>query len=130
MFTGNTTANAALPKAGGAMTGMITGFTSTGIDDNATSAKLTVADTGINVGGTVTADGLAVDSSTSLFPTFTTTSATSDVAINLVANSNNYTLGYDYSSNALKVVRGTMSSTTGLIIDSTGAVTMPNQPCF
>ena len=71
-----------------------------------------------------TAGGLAVNSPTSLFPTFTTTSATSDVAINLVANSNNYTLGYDYSSNALKVVRGTMSSTTGLSIESTGDVTV------
>ena len=40
--TGNTTANAALPKAGGAMTGTITGFTSTGIDDNATSTAITI----------------------------------------------------------------------------------------
>ena len=183
--TGNTTANAALPKAGGTMTGDINfgdndkanfgagadlkiyhdgsnsyisdtgagnlkiksgaGFdlqTTTGENyldavENAAinlyydnSKKLATTSTGINVTGSVTADGLAVDSSTALFPTFTTTSATSDVAINLVANSNNYTLGYDYSSNALKVVRGTMSSTTGLIIESTGAVTMPAQPAF
>ena len=35
-----------------------TTFTSTGIDDNATSTKLTVSDTGIDVTGTVTADGI------------------------------------------------------------------------
>ena len=40
--TGNTTANAALPKAGGAMTGTITGFTSTGIDDNANALAITI----------------------------------------------------------------------------------------
>jgi len=37
------------------------GFESTGIDDNATAVKLTVADTGIDVTGTVTADGLSID---------------------------------------------------------------------
>ena len=47
--TGNTTANAALPKAGGAMTGTITGFTSTGVDDNATSNAITI-NSGENVG--------------------------------------------------------------------------------
>jgi len=36
-------------------------FTSTGIDDNVTSTKFTVSDTGIDVTGTVTADGLAVE---------------------------------------------------------------------
>ena len=34
----------------------VANFTSTGIDDNATAVKLTVADTGIDVTGTVTAD--------------------------------------------------------------------------
>ena len=37
-----TTAGNALPKAGGAMTGTITNFTSTGIDDNATSTAVTI----------------------------------------------------------------------------------------
>ena len=36
-------------------------FTSTGIDDNATSTKLTTTSTGIDVTGTVTADGLTVE---------------------------------------------------------------------
>jgi len=45
----NTSIAAALPKAGGAMTGTITGFTSTGIDDNATSTAITI-DASENVG--------------------------------------------------------------------------------
>jgi len=48
------TADAALPKAGGTMTGTIAGFTSTGIDDNATSTAITI-DASENVGiGTAT----------------------------------------------------------------------------
>ena len=39
-------ANAALPKAGGTMTGVIAGFESTGIDDNATSTAITVGSSG------------------------------------------------------------------------------------
>jgi hypothetical protein len=51
-----------LPLTGGTMTGALTttGFTSTGIDDNATSTKLTVANTGIDVTGSVTCDELNV----------------------------------------------------------------------
>jgi hypothetical protein len=41
--------------------GIISNFQSTGIDDNATSTKLTVADTGIDVTGSVTCDGLNVE---------------------------------------------------------------------
>jgi hypothetical protein len=40
--TASTTAGAALPKAGGTMTGTIAGFESTGIDDNATSTAITI----------------------------------------------------------------------------------------
>ena len=40
--------------------GVISNFTSTGVDDNATSTKLTVSDTGIDVTGEITADGLAL----------------------------------------------------------------------
>ena len=48
-----TTAGAALPKAGGAMTGVITGFESTGIDDNASSTSITLLGSGtVGVGGT------------------------------------------------------------------------------
>jgi len=46
-----------LPKAGGTMTGVIAGFESTGIDDNAAGTKVTVSDAGVDVTGTVTADG-------------------------------------------------------------------------
>jgi len=45
----NTIAGAALPKAGGTMTGVIAGFESTGIDDNATDTVITVQQNG-NVG--------------------------------------------------------------------------------
>jgi len=38
-------------------------FESTGIDDNATSTKVTVSDSGVDVTGTVTADGLTIDNS-------------------------------------------------------------------
>jgi hypothetical protein len=41
------TADAALPKAGGTMTGIIAGFESTGIDDNATSTAVTIDSAGI-----------------------------------------------------------------------------------
>jgi hypothetical protein len=51
LTTTTTTANAALPKAGGTMTGTIAGFTSTGIDDNATSRKLTVSNDGLTIYG-------------------------------------------------------------------------------
>ena len=44
-----TTANAALPKAGGTMTGTIAGFTSTGIDDNADATAITI-DSSENIG--------------------------------------------------------------------------------
>ena len=50
------TANAALPKAGGALTGTVTNFTSTGIDDNATSTAVTIdASENVLVGKTTTA---------------------------------------------------------------------------
>jgi len=42
LTTTTATANDALPKAGGTMTGTIAGFTSTGIDDNATSTAITI----------------------------------------------------------------------------------------
>jgi len=51
-------AAAALPKAGGTMTGVIAGFESTGIDDNATSTAITI-DASENVGiGTSSVDSL------------------------------------------------------------------------
>ena len=47
------TADAALPRTGGIMTGVISGFESTGIDDNATSTAITI-DVNDNVGIGVT----------------------------------------------------------------------------
>ena len=51
-------AAAALPKAGGTMTGVIAGFESTGIDDNATSTAITI-DASENVGIGVTPEAWA-----------------------------------------------------------------------
>jgi hypothetical protein len=53
-----TTANAALPLAGGTMTGVIAGFESTGIDDNASSTSITLLSSGtVGVGGTSSSYG-------------------------------------------------------------------------
>ena len=46
-------------------------FESTGIQDNATSTQFTVSDTGVDVTGTVTADGLTVDGESDLNATVT-----------------------------------------------------------
>ena len=51
-------ANAALPKSGGPMAGVIAGFESTGIDDNATSTKLTITDTDITGTGAFTSTSI------------------------------------------------------------------------
>jgi len=48
----------ALPLTGGTMTGTIAGFTSTGIDDNATSTKLTISDTTITGVGAFTSTSI------------------------------------------------------------------------
>ena len=61
--TNNTVANAALPKAGGTMTGVIAGFESTGIDDNATSTAITI-DASENVGIGTAAPAFPLDVST------------------------------------------------------------------
>ena len=45
-----TTADSALPKSGGTMTGVIADFESTGIDDTATSTLITVIDSAVGIG--------------------------------------------------------------------------------
>jgi hypothetical protein len=62
---GKATADLALPKAGGTMTGTIAGFTSTGIDDNATSAKLVITDSLTTLSG-----GLKCDATSGATATF------------------------------------------------------------
>lgn len=51
-------------------------FESTGIQDNATSTKVTVSDTGVDVTGTVTADGLMVSNSASIATIIESTTTT------------------------------------------------------
>jgi hypothetical protein len=60
--------------------GTISNFTSTGIDDNATSTKITVADTGIDVTGSVTCDGFT---STGIDDNATSTAITIDSGENV-----------------------------------------------
>ena len=66
------TADAALPKAGGTMTGTIAGFTSTGIDDNATSNAITIdASENVGIGTTSPATQLNIAGTTGMRITYT-----------------------------------------------------------
>jgi len=66
-----------LPLAGGTMTGTIAGFTSTGIDDNATSTAMTIDNSGNVLVGTTTVGGTGVTiTSPESGGTFSTTSNT------------------------------------------------------
>ena len=105
-------ANAALPKAGGTMTGVIAGFESTGIDDNATGTIVTVADTGIDVTVTVTADG---------FTSGTKAFVTSDANVGYFggnATQDNHISFYD----AIDIVRIYTAGSERLRVDSSGNV--------
>ena len=129
--TGNTTANAALPKAGGSMTGTITGFTSTGIDDNATSTAITI-DSAENVGiGASPSYKLDVNAGAP-------SSADKIISRHMAETSRQLGLVWDDSASTMGIATLTNHSlafyTNGInprmIIDNTGAVTMPSQPAF
>ena len=149
--TGNTTANAALPKAGGAMTGTITGFTSTGIDDNANANAITI-DLSENVGiGTTSIDtwtklkvagtaGAQDVAKQALYVTSPTATANEGVGIRFSAASGSHEavgiigMVNNASGNAGSMVFHTYDG-GGTIpermrIDNTGRVTMPYQPAF
>ena len=55
-----------LPKSGGAMTGNITNFTSTGIDDNATSTMVTIANNQITLATNVVANAVLLGNNQAL----------------------------------------------------------------
>jgi len=127
------TADAALPKAGGTMTGTIAGFTSTGIDDNATStaitidasenvgigtatptaAKLVISADGSTKGASFTGNGIEIKHPTTTSDLFIGTQTGSDVKI--ASAGTNPLLFYVNSGERMR-------------IDSTGRVTMPSQP--
>ena len=61
------TADAALPRTGGIMTGVISGFESTGIDDNATSTAITIdVNDNVGIGTTAPLSQLQVGGSTAV----------------------------------------------------------------
>jgi len=156
--TQGTTADNALPLAGGTMTGTIAGFTSTGIDDNATSTKITVADTGIDVTGSVTSDGLTVNdtggASISYGYSLINSSARNGSGSIQLSSIPSIAMLLDYhdANQTVATVRNTYGATSALAelaldsgfitfntgtsftermrIDSEGAVTMPSQPAF
>ena len=108
--TQGTTADAALPKAGGTMTGTIAGFTSTGIDDNATSTAITI-DASENVGFTNqnTASNPVVLDSNGKMPSNSTTKGLYEHANTISAN---YTIAT--GNNALTV--GPITINTGISV--------------
>jgi hypothetical protein len=70
----NTTASAALPKAGGAMTGTITNLRSTGIDDNANALAMTIdSSERIGVGTTSPQNPLEISGNTNYLMRITQT---------------------------------------------------------
>ena len=89
-------AAAALPKAGGTMTGVIAGFESTGIDDNATSTAVTLTDTGLGLG-----------TATPLAPLVSSTTVT--------ANSNKIVYGMTQTDNNAGRIVGMGIAATGSV---------------
>ena len=149
--TGNTTANAALPKAGGAMTGTITGFTSTGIDDNANANAITIdSSEKIGIGTTspsCVAKGVHIKtSSAGTFPSLQTDAddlviegSTPGITLLGAANGGGMLafgdpddadagrIFYYHINNSMDFIT---AGTTAMTIDSAGRVTIPNQPAF
>ena len=137
--TGNTTANAALPKAGGAMTGTITGFTSTGIDDNADATAITInSSEQVGIGLTSPDTTLHIKGSAQIAK-LETTSGTGQNYIRF-ADSSGDKAYFGFASGAndhltlfnqenADIAFGT-NDTERMRIDSSGRVTMPSQPAF
>ena len=121
-------------------TGTLTDFTSTGIDDNATSTAITI-DASENVGigtGSPSSYGKFAIRGSETIATFGETSAHfSDAATGsmyITHASNNISLKTDgdlglFANNADSVIIST-TATERMRIDSSGRVTMPSQPSF
>ena len=115
------TANAALPKAGGALTGTVTNFTSTGIDDNATSTAITIDASEIVTVGSTVSPALKVNRQ----------SANGDAYIELQSNGTKVANLVGSSVGGFSVHTGASGTlTTALSIDNAGIVTKPLQPAF
>ena len=138
------TADAALPKAGGTMTGTIADFTSTGIDDNATSTAITIdASENVGIGTTSPAAELHISKSADagnaeiiLENSFTNTGSSTDESTQIQGRFGGYDASYiltgkegDYTTAALRksyLAFSTRTATTGMTeklrIDSSGNV--------
>jgi hypothetical protein len=110
-------------KGSGLATGAATASL-VGIDDNATSTKLTVADTGIDVTGTVTADGLTSDGATNYPIKWTGAggAATGSLygdgsSVGLFYGDSSFATGLNFTTDTLKFRTG---SSERLRIDSDG----------
>ena len=131
--TAQATANIALPKAGGTMTGTIAGFTSTGIDDNATSTAITIGgDESVNLGPVGTSSDSIKTYSYGNYKKaiILGRDAPAVSRLELAYDSNgteNAYLSRFYGSSKLHF---DMNGVDHMVIDSAGRVTMPNQPAF
>ena len=136
-----------LPLAGGTMTGTIAGFTSTGIDDNATSTAITIdasqnvtlaSNVGIGTSSTfgkasINSNG-APATSGNMSTGLTVHNTSGGTAINIGTYDAG---GYSYIQSAYVNSAGTTrdlafltGATERMRIDSAGRVTMPYQPAF
>ena len=136
-YNAQTTANAALPKAGGTMTGTIAGFTSTGIDDNATSTVITIdASENVGIGGSDTgfaATQLKTGSYSKAeagLNILTTATGTGYLLFGDGAGAASYSGGIHYSHNTNNMHFRNLANNDRMVINSGGEVTMPNQPSF
>ena len=128
--TGNTTANAALPKAGGAMTGTITGFTSTGIDDNADATAITI-DSSENVGIGTSSPSATLNvkrTANGTIPLLKIVADGWDGGAAWATGNVEFFGNHNGTSNDILFIE--KNSAAKFVIDSTGAVTMPNQPAM
>ena len=121
-----------LPLAGGTMTGTIAGFTSTGIDDNATSTAITI-DASENVGiGTTTPDSSLeiYKASTAELMIGSDNGGTAQISL-YESNSTTKEATIKYDGSANNLVIGTSGQANAIVIPrDSGYVTMPNQPSF
>ena len=134
----NTTAGDALPKAGGTMTGVIAGFESTGIDDNATSTAITIdasENVGIGTSSPASSVGSCVDATGPLLVGGHINSHQTNKSV-IENNSNNMKLrAYGATSGTGYMTfhtggGGDAADSEAMRIDAAGIVTKPLQPAF
>jgi hypothetical protein len=121
--TASTTAGDALPKAGGAMTGTITGFESTGIDDRLPTGKvLTLNTTGIDVTGNVICHNLQATSLGTNNATATIERPTGNTATLTAGKSTGFTIDSDDTNGGEALTRFTQNGTEKVRIQAGGGI--------